>query len=80
MTTITQPGGDPYVIVRGGLVTNDPALPVIDLDVLDSDAPFPEDAAYAREQASLARRLGLADIADELDQFAADNEGADDGR
>ena len=80
MTTITQPDGDPYVIVRGGLVANDPALPVIDLDVLEADAPSAQDAEYARERADLARSLGLNDIADELDQFAADIEGADDAR
>lgn len=28
--------GDGFVVVRGGLVTNDPALPVFDLDALES--------------------------------------------
>lgn len=80
MTTITDAGADPYVILRGGLVVNDPALPVIDLDILDADFPFPEDAEHARDRASLARSLGLTQIADELDEFAASLEGADRGR
>lgn len=72
--------GDSYVIVRGGLVVNDPALPVFDLDVLDTEFPFPDDAEYARERARLARSLGLTGIAAELDGFAASIDGGDDGR
>lgn len=74
------PDGDLYIIIRGGLVVNEPAIPVIDLDVLETDFPDAHDAKYAREQADVARQLGLADIADELDQFAAQLEEVHDGR
>jgi len=30
---------DPYVVIEGGVVQNDPEIPVFDLDVLDSDLP-----------------------------------------
>lgn len=72
-------GKDPYVIIRGGLVQNDPALPVIDLDVIESEFPNRKDAWFARVTAIEARRLGLADYADELDQFAAWVEEGDHG-
>lgn len=37
--TITS-NKDGYIIVRGGLVQNEPIIPVIDLDVLDTDGPY----------------------------------------
>jgi hypothetical protein len=39
--------GDGYVLVEGGLVQNNPALPVFDLDVLDADSPGGKDAHEA---------------------------------
>ena len=33
---------DGFVVVEGGLVQNDPSVPVFDLDVLDSDLPAAE--------------------------------------
>lgn len=32
-----RPEGDGFVIIDGGLVSNDPGIPVFDLDVLDTD-------------------------------------------
>jgi hypothetical protein len=39
--------GDSYVLVEGGLVQNEPALPVFDLDVLDGDLHDEESAEAA---------------------------------
>jgi hypothetical protein len=52
------------------LVINDPELPVFDLDVLETSTLIPADLKYARETAARARRLGLADIAERLEEFA----------
>lgn len=46
--------GQDYVLVEGGLVQNDPALPVFDLDVLDSDSV---DAATVAEVVDLYDRI-----------------------
>ncbi len=46
--------GQDYIIVEGGLVQNDPALPVFDLDVLDSDV---NDAGTLSEITNLHERL-----------------------
>lgn len=46
--------GDDYVLVEGGLVSNDPALPVYDLDVLDSDC---SDEGIADELVWLYERI-----------------------
>lgn len=46
--------GDSYIHLEGGLVQNNPALPVFDLDVLESDAP---DAAAASEALGLYGRI-----------------------
>lgn len=61
---------DRYVLVRGGLVQNDPALPVFDLDVLDSDVP-PEDVVdEVRQTLARAREHqdtpGVEAIVDEI--------------
>lgn len=32
-----QDEGDPFILIEGGLVVNDPALPVFDIDVIDRD-------------------------------------------
>ena len=45
---------DTYVLVDGGLVQNNPALPVFDLDVLDSDN---QDEASAAEALGLRERI-----------------------
>ena len=39
--------GDSYVVVEGGLVRNAPALPMFDLDVLETDTPDTEAASGA---------------------------------
>ena len=82
MTTLPNavPSGDPYVSVRGGLIVNDPAVAVFDLDMLDAQFPLPSDAEHASERANLARSLGLTSIAEELDAFAASIDGGDDER
>ncbi len=60
--------GDPYVLVEGGLVQNDPALPVLDLDFLDSvDSPFDDEAILAYD---LARRFNLADTMKRIKECA----------
>ena len=52
--TAKHPPGEDYVLVEGGLVSNDPALPVYDLDVLDSDC---SDQEIADELVSLYERI-----------------------
>lgn len=59
--------GDPYIIIEGGLVQNDPALPVFDLDVLADEFP---DANTAQEIQSLRERA-LAEKLRDL-QYIAD--------
>ncbi|MCI4659613.1 hypothetical protein [Cryobacterium zhongshanensis] len=59
--------GDGYVLVEGGLVQNNPALPVFDLDVLDTDAPDEETAhevldLYERINAHPTARIERANI------------------
>lgn len=61
--------GDPYVIVRGGGVDNQPALPVLDLRFLEG---YPLDAASlrgAKEALRLARSLDLPEIVEEIQDF-----------
>jgi hypothetical protein len=61
--------GDPYVIVRGGGVDNQPALPVLDLRFLEG---YPLDAARlrgAKEALRLARTLDLPEIVEEIQDF-----------
>ncbi|OJX65522.1 MAG: hypothetical protein BGO95_10700 [Micrococcales bacterium 73-13] len=58
--------GDPYVLVEGGLVQNEPILPMFDLDVLNADFIVDDDLAYR------ARAYGLTGIAARLDRFAND--------
>lgn len=64
---------DKYILVDGGLVQNNPALPVFDLDVLDSDFPNHESASEAlnlyeriseHPQARLDLTTALSDAAD----------------
>lgn len=45
---------DPFIVISGGLVQNTPALPVFDLDLLDSDAP---DEGTFEEVGSLRDRV-----------------------
>ena len=45
---------DPYSVVRGGLVVNDPGLPVFDLDVLDS---YPVTEGQREEVQDLHQRI-----------------------
>ncbi len=65
--------GEPYVLVEGGLVQNNPLLPVFDLDVLETDFITVHDVDYAEELADRARAHGLRDIATELDRFVAEH-------
>lgn len=44
-----HPAADDYIILDGGLVQNNPSLPVYNLDVLDSDAPDDDTAQEALE-------------------------------
>ena len=67
--------GDPYVIIEGGLVSNDPLLPVFDLDVLDADIVSGHDIKVAAYLAEQARAHGLTDIATRLERFVADEGG-----
>lgn len=65
--------GHPYVIVEGGLVQNDPLLPVFDLDVLKTDFITDDDILYARDLADRARTYGLTDLAARVDRFLGDD-------
>jgi len=65
-----QVAGDPYILLEGGLVINDPGLPIIDLDLLDADIVIDGDPERARELAAEARRFGLDEIAARFDAFA----------
>ena len=46
--------GENFVVVEGGLVTNDPGLPVFDLDALDSDTM---DTDHAWDVLDLCERI-----------------------
>lgn len=64
---------DTYVLVDGGLVQNNPALPVFDLDVLDSDI---QDEASAAEALGLRERIlahpqACTELADVVDRTTA---------
>jgi hypothetical protein len=78
LTALPEPApvciGDPYVIVEGGLVQNNPLLPVFNLDLLDADFVDESDVDYAIELAQTVRTHGLSDIADRLEAFAAEHE------
>ncbi|HRN28948.1 MAG TPA: hypothetical protein PK781_01560 [Terrimesophilobacter sp.] len=65
--------GDPYVIVEGGLVQNDPLLPVFDLDILKTSFITDDDILYARDLADRARDYGLTDLAARVDRFLSDD-------
>lgn len=62
---------DNYIIIRGGLVQNDPTLEVFDLDVLDTD--FVDDAAITEvvDLRKRARTAGLDTIVDECTEWIA---------
>ncbi len=62
--------GDPYIVIEGGRVANTPILPVIDLDLLDVDAPLPGDSVRATEAARIARSFGLMEAAARLEAFS----------
>lgn len=76
--TRVEPGQD-YIVVRGGLVQNTPALPIFDMDVLDSD--FIDDSTREEVRDLRERLLSmagqypvLAELAAECDRWlAADN-------
>lgn len=67
---IDPTGGDPYIVLEGGLIQNEPALPVIDLDLLDCDVTLPGDRERATDMANLARHHGLTSIAERFEAFA----------
>lgn len=57
-----------FVVVRGGLVTNEPTLPVFDLDVVD-DSDYAGDELidlYERICAHIDARTALSDILDDI--------------
>jgi len=62
--------GEPYILLKGGLVINNPGLPIIDLDLLEADALIDGDPEQARYLAGEARRFGLNDIAKQFETFA----------
>ncbi|MBN9605006.1 MAG: hypothetical protein J0G30_00130 [Actinomycetales bacterium] len=74
--------GDPFVLVEGGLVQNDPELPVFDLDILKADFIDADDIQYARELSGRACYHGFTETAARLDAFVASyqEEVTDDGR
>ena len=53
---MTNIGNDPFILIRGGLVDNDPALPQYNLEVLDDD--LPDDAEKVEEIRDLIESLG----------------------
>lgn len=63
-------GSDPYILIEGGLVINDPGLPIIDLDLMDADIVIDGDPERARKLAAEARQFGLDDIPARFDAFA----------
>lgn len=69
-TALSSFSGDPYIVIEGGLIANTPMLPVIDLDLIDTDAPLPGDSDRATESATIARSFGLVDHAARLEAFA----------
>lgn len=54
--------GDPYIIVRGGVVENDPALPVLDLDVLESEVWDDQTAEEVQALLARAREAGAIGV------------------
>lgn len=67
----TQPAnGNEYVHLEGGLVQNNPTVPVIDLEFLDDGGP--DDVDYAVATRDTARELGLTDIGDRIDRWIED--------
>lgn len=69
---VAVPEVQDYVVLEGGLVTNDPSLPVIDMDLLEIEAVSAHDLGEAQEQARLARSLGRADLAERFEAFYQD--------
>lgn len=68
--------GDPFVIVRGGLVANTPALPCFDLDELDSDLPWAKHAADVWELWENMRELdlpGMKTWIEDVEEYIRDN-------
>ena len=53
---------DNFIILSGGLIQNDPGLPILDLDVLRSDFVDEDTLERARELRALAHELGLREI------------------
>lgn len=84
--TLTVPArdGDPYVIVQGGLVDNNCALPVIDLDFMHSDTynagDFESDVLGPDGAIARLDALGAYGWRDRVVRWARENaEGYDDG-
>lgn len=48
----SEPEGDSFIIVDGGLVQNEPSLPVFDLDALSSDVDASDEIADLYERMS----------------------------
>lgn len=70
--------GDDYVCVDGGLVQNDPALPVFDLDILESDSvdQYTLDEVadlHARICLHPTARARLAGVLDKAEEIVAAN-------
>ena len=70
-------GHDLHVIVEGGLVQNDPALPVFDLDVLDSDFVDDRTIAEIEDLRSRALDAGLWGIVERADRTLAEYSASD---
>ncbi|MGV8909589.1 MAG: hypothetical protein ACOH1Y_11460 [Propionicimonas sp.] len=60
-----------YVIVRGGLVENDPNLPVLDLDILDDQVIDTFTIAEVTYLRKMALKVDLPDVVAEFDQWLA---------
>jgi hypothetical protein len=63
----------PYIILEGGLIANDPGLPVFDLDIFELNAPSVYDVEEAIQQAATARSLGLDGLAARYAEFTDEN-------
>jgi len=55
-------GGDEFVIIRGGMVQNSPALDCFDLDELDSDLPWADRATDVWELHETMTQAGLTGL------------------
>lgn len=67
--------GDPYIVLEGGLITNEPALPIIDLDLTEVSALTRDDLEEAARLAATARAFGRDDLAERFDAFIEESSG-----